>query len=90
MIKNLLNRLFTNLAKATTTNTVGFVANTTITEDKVIVTLPNIPDTEYNIKDFGNVFPGHGGVLDRFDSILFIGLMFLSIFIVITQIYPTI
>ena len=28
------------------------------------------PIVEMSVKDFGKIFPGHGGVLDRFDSIM--------------------
>jgi phosphatidate cytidylyltransferase len=27
---------------------------------------------EYGIKDYGKIFLAHGGVLDRFDSVLFV------------------
>ena len=37
---------------------------------------------EYGVKDYGTIFPGHGGVMDRFDSVMAVSTILLIVSIV--------
>ena len=39
---------------------------------------------EYGVKDYGKIFPGHGGIMDRFDSVLAVS----TIILILTIVFP--
>ena len=43
---------------------------------------------EYGVKDYGKIFPGHGGVMDRFDSVLAVSTILMILCIIFPPFVP--
>lgn len=43
---------------------------------------------EYGVKDYGKIFPGHGGIMDRFDSVLAVSTILMILCIIFPPFVP--
>jgi phosphatidate cytidylyltransferase len=73
---------FPNFSQSETTNIVNYISMAVLLH--VVGVYGDLIESQwkrhYNVKDSGNIIPGHGGLLDRFDSALIaipIGIIYL-------------
>ena len=87
-----LNTIFDNFTQGTQSNPVllyiliFFVTLITSIAGQIGDLVASRLKRTYDVKDFSNIFPGHGGFLDRFDSAIFASLVLLPLFIIISSI----
>ena len=78
-----LYAVFTNLIFETKEN--NYLAVVLITIFLSIISMcgdltASVIKRNFGIKDFGKIIPGHGGIMDRFDSLIFVVAAFYAIF----------
>ena len=66
-----INAFFNGSANLIFLAVCGFIASVVSQIGDLIM---SVIKRHYGIKDYGKIFPGHGGMLDRFDSVLAVSL----------------
>ncbi|MEE0867043.1 MAG: phosphatidate cytidylyltransferase [Clostridia bacterium] len=65
-LSNIINGVSANLVHAAV---LGFICSIVSQAGDLCA---SVIKREHNVKDYGSIMPGHGGVMDRFDSLMFV------------------